>query len=111
MELVRKTALPDSEAVYQQEFAVRYDFPVYFTEHLFARDNPVFRQVLQRREPEWLVLVPVSGQYSLLNLALRGEAIGITQLALSYVVPLILVVVALTAVSRLIARESLLAGK
>ena len=72
---------------------------------------PVVQLFLQRREPEWLVLVPVSGQYSLLNLALRGEAIGITQLALSYVVPLILVVIALTAVSRLLSRESLLAGK
>ncbi len=72
---------------------------------------PVVQLFLQRREPEWLVLVPVSGQYSLLNLALRGEAIGITQLALSYVVPLILVVIALTAVARLISRESVLAGK
>lgn len=51
MELVRKTVSPDSEAVYQQEFAVRYDFPVYFTEHLFARENDVFRQVMQRKEP------------------------------------------------------------
>jgi 3-dehydroquinate synthase len=50
MELVRKTVSPDSEAVYEQAFTVRYDFPVYFTEHLFARDNPVFRQVMQRKE-------------------------------------------------------------
>jgi 3-dehydroquinate synthase len=50
MELVRKTVSPDSEAVYEQTFAVSYDFPVYFTEHLFARDNPVFRQVMQRKE-------------------------------------------------------------
>jgi len=51
MELVRKTGLPDSEAVYQQEFVVRYDFPVYFTEHLFSRDNPIFKQVVLRKEP------------------------------------------------------------
>lgn len=44
--------LPVGSAVYQQEFAVRYDYPVYFTEHLFARDNPVFAQVLARREPD-----------------------------------------------------------
>lgn len=44
-------SLPIGAAVYQQEFAVRYDYPVYFTEHLFARDNPVFAQVLTRREP------------------------------------------------------------
>lgn len=72
---------------------------------------PVVQLFLQRKEPEWLLLVPVSGQYSLLNLALRGEAIGLAQLAMSYVVPLVLVVVALTAVSRLLSRESLLAGK
>ncbi len=72
---------------------------------------PVVQLFLQRKEPEWLVLVPVSGQYSLLNLALRGEAIDFAQLALTYVVPLILVVIALTAVSRLLSRESLLAGK
>ena len=38
-------------AVYLQSFSVRYEFPVYFTEHLFARDNPVFRDTLLRREP------------------------------------------------------------
>lgn len=38
-------------AAYLQSFAVRYEYPVYFTEHLFAHDNPVFRQALLRREP------------------------------------------------------------
>ena len=38
-------------AVYLQSFAVHYEFPVYFTEHLFVRDNPVFRDTLARREP------------------------------------------------------------
>lgn len=49
------TPLPprDSErgATYLQSFSVRYEYPVHFTEHLFAHDNPVFRQVLMRREP------------------------------------------------------------
>ena len=72
---------------------------------------PLVQLFLQRKEPEWLLLVPVSGQYSLLNLALRGEAISVTQLAISYLVPLLLIVVALTAVARLLSRESLLAGK
>ena len=49
IELVRASA--ESEAVYNQEFSVRYDYPVYFTEHLFARDNPVFMQAMVRREP------------------------------------------------------------
>ncbi len=38
--------------------------------------------------------VPVSGQYTLLKRALRGEAIRPSQLALSYAVPALLIVVA-----------------
>jgi 3-dehydroquinate synthase len=38
--------------VYVQRFAVPYEFPVYFTEHLFAAENPVFRDTLLRREPQ-----------------------------------------------------------
>lgn len=38
-------------AVYQQEFAVRYDYPVYFTEALFHPDNEAFVQAVTRREP------------------------------------------------------------
>lgn len=40
----------DRAAVYLQSFAVRYEYPVHFTEHLFAHDNPVFRDTLLRRE-------------------------------------------------------------
>jgi hypothetical protein len=58
-----------------------------------------------------LVLAPVSGQYMLLKLALRGEAIPLGALLLSYVVPLALIAIALVAVARLLARESVLAGK
>jgi sodium transport system permease protein len=72
---------------------------------------PVVQLFLQQKEPWWLVLVPVSGQYALLKLALRGEAIPLTQLALSYVVPAAIIAIALGAVSRLLARESILAGK
>ncbi len=42
---------PERSAVYLQSFSVRYEYPVCFTEHLFARDNPVFRETLLRREP------------------------------------------------------------
>ncbi|MCW5623474.1 MAG: 3-dehydroquinate synthase, partial [Burkholderiales bacterium] len=38
-------------AVYQQKFAVQYEYPVYFTDHLFSRDNPVFADTLKLREP------------------------------------------------------------
>jgi len=51
VELVKPGATPGMEAVYHQEFSVRYDYPVHFTEHLFARDNPVFVQSIVRREP------------------------------------------------------------
>jgi 3-dehydroquinate synthase len=48
------TSLPrrgdDHPAVYLQSFSVRYEYPVYFTENLFAPDNPVFRETLLRRE-------------------------------------------------------------
>jgi hypothetical protein len=37
---------------------------------------PVAQLFLQRREPDWLVAAPISGQYLLLNRALRGEAIA-----------------------------------
>jgi 3-dehydroquinate synthase len=39
-------------AVYHQKFSVQYDYPVHFTENLFAADNPVFAQVLARRETD-----------------------------------------------------------
>lgn len=72
---------------------------------------PVIQLFLQRKEPSWIALVPVSAQYSLLNFALRGEALPAVQLALSYAVPLALAAIALTAVARLLSRESILAGK
>jgi 3-dehydroquinate synthase len=38
-------------AVYKQEFTIRYDYPVYFTEGVFERNNEVFELALCRREP------------------------------------------------------------
>ena len=72
---------------------------------------PAVQLFLQQREPPWLVAVPVSGQYTLLRQALRGEAINLVQLAVSYVVPAMLIVLALAAVARLLSRESVLSGK
>ena len=72
---------------------------------------PVVQLFLQRKEPSWIALVPVSAQYSLLNFALRGEALPAAQLALSYAVPLALAAIALAAVARLLSRESILAGR
>jgi sodium transport system permease protein len=72
---------------------------------------PMLQLFLQRKEPAWLTLVPISGQYSLLARALRGEAVGTGELALSYVVPAVLTLIALAAVARLWSRESVLSGK
>jgi hypothetical protein len=66
---------------------------------------------MQRKEPPWLGLVPVSAQYSLLNTSLRGEAPASGALALSWIAPLALVIVALVAVARHLSRESILGGK
>jgi sodium transport system permease protein len=72
---------------------------------------PIVQLFLQRKDPPWIALVPVSGQYSLLNLALRGEALPPRDLMLSYGVPLLLAALALVAVARLLSRESVLAGR
>lgn len=72
---------------------------------------PAVQLFLQQKEPTWLVLVPISGQYSLLRQALRGEALDLGQVALSYVVPALLIAIALAAVARLLSRESILVGK
>jgi len=72
---------------------------------------PAIQLFAQRREPDWIALVPVSGQYALLNRALRGEAIPLLELAVSWAVPVGLAVLALAGVARLWSRESVLAGK
>lgn len=72
---------------------------------------PLFQLFLQRREPDWIALVPILGQYSLLNRALRGEPLPVLELALSWLVPAALIVLALVAVARLLSRESVLAAK
>jgi len=72
---------------------------------------PLVQLFMQRREPGWLMLVPVSAQYSLLNTSLRGEAPALAQLALSCLAPAALTVIALVAVTRRLSRESILSGK
>jgi 3-dehydroquinate synthase len=51
VELVKAAGDPALDAVYHQQFAVHYDYPVHFTEHLFARSNLVFVHSIARREP------------------------------------------------------------
>ena len=72
---------------------------------------PAVQLFMQRREPDWIAVVPISGQYALLNRALRGEALPVAELALSWLVPIVLIALALAAVARLWSRESILTGK
>ena len=72
---------------------------------------PLVQLFMQRKEPPWLGIVPVSAQYSLLNTSLRGEAPALGALALSCIAPLALVIIALVAVARRLSRESILSGK
>jgi sodium transport system permease protein len=71
---------------------------------------PMIQLFMQRKEPAWLMLVPVSAQYSLLNTSLRGEAPALAQLALSWLAPAALTVIALVAVGRRLSRESILSS-
>lgn len=72
---------------------------------------PLLQLFLQQKEPPWLTLIPISGQYALLNRALRGEALPLADLAASYALPAALTAVALLLVARLLSRESVLAGR
>jgi sodium transport system permease protein len=72
---------------------------------------PLVQLFMQRKEPSWLMFVPVSAQYSLLNTSLRGEAPALGALALSWIAPLALAATALVAVSRRLSRESILSGQ
>ncbi len=72
---------------------------------------PTLQMFLPRKEPAWLLWIPVSGQYALLTRALRGEALPLVELLQSYAVPAVLAAIALAMVARLFARESLLAGR
>jgi len=72
---------------------------------------PVIQLVQQKKDPDWLVWIPVSGQFSLLGQVLRGEGVPLAQLAASYAAPIALAAGVLLLVTRLLSRESILAGK
>lgn len=44
--------LQPSPLAHQQRITVRYEYPVYFTHHLFSSENPHFAAALLRREPD-----------------------------------------------------------
>jgi sodium transport system permease protein len=72
---------------------------------------PVIQLFLQRKEPAWLLWVPISAQYTLLTRALRGEAIAVLDWSQSATVPLALTALALLAVARLLRRETALGSR
>jgi len=72
---------------------------------------PVVQLVQQKKDPDWIAWVPISGQFSLMGQVLRGETIPILQLATSFAVPAALTVGILLLVTRMLSRESILAGK
>ncbi|MEO8567444.1 MAG: ABC transporter permease, partial [Betaproteobacteria bacterium] len=72
---------------------------------------PVVQLFLQKKEPGWLLWVPVSSQYTLLTRALRGDAIAIADWLQSAALPLLLTIVALLAAARLLRHEDVFAGR
>jgi sodium transport system permease protein len=72
---------------------------------------PVVQLFLQKREPPWLLWLPISAQYTLLSRALRGDAIALLDWLQSAVLPLALATLALLAVARMLARESALGSR
>ena len=72
---------------------------------------PVVQLFLQRKEPDWLLWVPISGQYALLSRALRGEAIPTLDWLQSAAAPSLLAAIALWLVARLVSRESVLGAR
>ena len=72
---------------------------------------PVVQLVQQKKDPDWIAWIPVSGQFSLLGQVLRGEGVPLDQLVASFAVPIALTVGVLLLVTRMLSRESILAGK
>ncbi len=72
---------------------------------------PVVQLIQQKKEPDWISWIPVSGQFSLLSQVLRGESPPLAQLATSFATPAMLTIGLLLLVSRMLSRESILAGK
>ncbi|HEY5365352.1 MAG TPA: ABC transporter permease [Casimicrobiaceae bacterium] len=72
---------------------------------------PAAQMFLQRKEPVWLLYVPVSAQYVLLNRVLRGDALAAADLAQAAIVPLLLTAAAIWAFARTWSREATLSGK
>jgi sodium transport system permease protein len=72
---------------------------------------PVAQMFMQRREPEWLSLVPVASQYSLLSRVLRGDVLPVERILDATIIPLLLAVLALLLTARLLSKEAVLSSR
>jgi sodium transport system permease protein len=72
---------------------------------------PVIQLFLQRKDPAWLLWVPISAQYTLLSRALRGEAVAALDWLQSAAAPVALTSLALLAAARLLGREAALGSR
>jgi len=72
---------------------------------------PLMQMFMQRKEPEWLSLVPIAGQYSLLARVLRGDPLSADAVLVTGAGPLLLTLLALLLTARLLSKESVIAGK
>jgi sodium transport system permease protein len=72
---------------------------------------PVAQMFLQRKEPEWVSLVPIAGQYALLARVLRGDPFPAVDVIVAASVPLVLALGALLLAARLLARETVIANR
>ena len=72
---------------------------------------PVAQMFMRRKDPEWLLSVPIAGQYALLSRVLRGDALVFHEWLQAFAVPALLAAVALQLTARLLSKESVLAGR
>jgi hypothetical protein len=72
---------------------------------------PVVQMFMRRKDPEWLLSVPIAGQYALLSRVLRGDALVFQEWLQAFAIPSLLALAALLLAARLLSKESVLAGR
>jgi sodium transport system permease protein len=78
---------------------------------MFAASMLPLIQMFMRRDPDWLLTVPVAGQYALLSRTLRGDPLVLADWAQAFALPTLLAIIALLLTARLLSKESVLAGR
>ncbi len=67
---------------------------------------PVMQMFMQQREPEWIVVVPIAGHYSMLSHALRGDVFSYADIFIAHAVPMLLLFLTLWACAQCLDRET-----